>query len=120
MLNILFIADVVGSPGRKVVKALLPGLRKRHEIGLYKSALEIDVMKRVKRALDPAQPKGTCGLGTDGEISRRVSPEAPYPASLAECAVRRQTPKVGAVCGNSARTDLCGGRSEMGVPTANQ
>ncbi len=34
MLNILFIADVVGSPGRKIVKALLPGLRKRHEIGL--------------------------------------------------------------------------------------
>jgi hypothetical protein len=23
------------------------------------------------------------------------------------------------VCGNSARTDLCGGRLEMGVPTAN-
>jgi hypothetical protein len=23
------------------------------------------------------------------------------------------------VCGNPARTDLCGGRSEMGVPTAN-
>lgn len=34
MLNILFIADVVGSPGRKVVKALLPDLRRRHEIGL--------------------------------------------------------------------------------------
>ena len=23
------------------------------------------------------------------------------------------------MCGNSARTDLCGGRSVMGVPTAN-
>ena len=23
------------------------------------------------------------------------------------------------MCGNSARTDLCGGRSEMAVPTAN-
>ena len=31
-------------------------------------------------------------------------------------ALRRQTPKVGAVCGNSARTDLCGGRSAMSVP----
>ena len=33
-------------------------------------------------------------------------------------ALRRQTPEVGAVCGNAARTDLCGGRSVMGVPTA--
>src|SRR5216684_916073 len=28
------------------------------------------------------------------------------------------TPKVGAVCGKAARTDLCGGRSAMSVPTA--
>ncbi len=28
------------------------------------------------------------------------------------------TPKVGAVCPNWARTDLCGGRSVMSVPTA--
>ena len=34
-------------------------------------------------------------------------------------ALRRHTPKVGAVCGNSARTVLCGGRSVMTVPTAN-
>ena len=27
-------------------------------------------------------------------------------------------PKVGAVCGKAARTDLCGGRSAMSVPTA--
>src|SRR5215204_6080440 len=29
-----------------------------------------------------------------------------------------QTPKVGAECPNWARSDLCGGRSVMGVPTA--
>ncbi len=28
------------------------------------------------------------------------------------------TPEVGAVCGKAARTDLCGGRSAMSVPTA--
>ena len=33
---------------------------------------------------------------------------------------RRHTPKAGAVCGNSARTDLGGGRSVMTVPTALQ
>jgi hypothetical protein len=27
-------------------------------------------------------------------------------------------PEVGAVCGKAARTDLCGGRSVMSVPTA--
>src|ERR1700720_4402051 len=32
--------------------------------------------------------------------------------------VRRHSPKVGAVCGNPARTDLGGGRSVMTVPTA--
>jgi hypothetical protein len=30
----------------------------------------------------------------------------------------RYTPEVGAVCPNWARTDLCGGRSVMSVPTA--
>lgn len=33
-LHILFIADVIGAPGRDVVQALLPGLRKRLQIGL--------------------------------------------------------------------------------------
>ena len=31
---------------------------------------------------------------------------------------RRQIPEAGAVCGNSARTDLCGGRWVTSVPTA--
>ncbi len=34
MTNILFIADVIGAPGREVVKALLPGLRRRHDLHL--------------------------------------------------------------------------------------
>src|SRR6185503_10237647 len=40
------------------------------------------------------------------------------PSSLAVGAVCRHSSKVRAVCGNSARTDPCGGRSVMGVPTA--
>ena len=32
--------------------------------------------------------------------------------------LRRHPPEVGAVCGKAARTDLCGGRSAMSVPTA--
>jgi hypothetical protein len=34
MLNILFIADVIGSPGRDVVKALLPELKRRFALDL--------------------------------------------------------------------------------------
>ena len=38
MLNILFIADVIGSPGRDVVRALLPELRRRHDARTWWSA----------------------------------------------------------------------------------
>ena len=34
MLNILFIADVVGSPGRDLVRALLPDLNRRYDLAL--------------------------------------------------------------------------------------
>jgi 2',3'-cyclic-nucleotide 2'-phosphodiesterase len=34
MLNLLFIADVIGSPGRDVVRALLPEIKRRHAIDL--------------------------------------------------------------------------------------
>ncbi len=34
MLNILFIADVIGSPGRDVVKAMLPELKRRYALDL--------------------------------------------------------------------------------------
>ena len=37
----------------------------------------------------------------------------------AACTLCRQALKVGAVCGKSARTDLCGGRLATAVPTAN-
>ncbi|QHP73053.1 hypothetical protein EI171_40640 [Bradyrhizobium sp. LCT2] len=39
---------------------------------------------------------------------------------MAEAALRRQTPEVGARCLNWARRDLRGGRPVMGVPTANR
>jgi hypothetical protein len=44
--------------------------------------------------------------------------QAPDIPSLAVSALSRQIPKVRAVCGNSARAVLCGGRPVMGVPTA--
>src|SRR5215208_982038 len=70
-------------------------------------------------AVMPAQPKSTSAVAANDETGRRVPPPATSPASLAQCALRRQTPEVGAECPNWARSDLCGGRSAMGVPTAN-
>src|SRR5208283_1660524 len=58
-------------------------------------------------------------MDANDEAGRRIPPPATTPASLAKCALRRQTPEVGAECPNWARSDLCGGRSAMRVPTAN-
>ena len=53
------------------------------------------------------------------KLADGMAPETPHPSSLAKPAVCRQTPKVGAVCGNPARTDLCGGTGVTRFPTAN-
>jgi hypothetical protein len=39
-MNILFVADVIGSPGRDAVKALLPALRQRHDAHLVIANVE--------------------------------------------------------------------------------
>src|SRR5688500_7208441 len=55
------------------------------------------------------QSARSCHVGPDGQAGRRLAPSTADPSSLAAAALRRQTPEVGAVCGNAARTDLCGG-----------
>jgi hypothetical protein len=62
---------------------------------------------------------GRYDMGEDHTARQRLAPQTARPASLAASTLRRHTPEVGAVCGNPARTDLCGGRSAMSVPTAN-
>jgi hypothetical protein len=57
-------------------------------------------------------------VGTDHAAGRRLSPQTPRSSPLAKCALCRQAPEVGAECPNRARSDLCGERSVMGVPTA--
>src|SRR3984957_11832249 len=65
-----------------------------------------------------AEPERLDNLGADQAVGRRLAPETSNPSSVAREALRRQTPKVGAVCPNWARTDLCGGREVTRVPTA--
>jgi hypothetical protein len=57
-------------------------------------------------------------MGTGQKNSGRLPPKTAHHSSVAKPTLRRQTSKVGAVCLNWARTDLCGGRSAMSVPTA--
>ena len=54
-----------------------------------------------------------------GEILQTKSSmvtDAEDPTSLSKCKVCQSTSKVRAVCGSSARTDLCGGAASNGRP----
>jgi hypothetical protein len=53
------------------------------------------------------------------QAGRRLHSQSPGPSPMAKCALRRQTPEVGAECPNWARSDLSGGRLATAVPTAN-
>jgi group II intron reverse transcriptase/maturase len=76
--------------------------------------------RSVAARVAPPQPEDQAHVGADGEVGRRLAPQAQDPSPLAAAALRRQAPEVGAVCGKPARTVLCGGRPVMGVPTAIQ
>ena len=65
-----------------------------------------------------AEPKRWDDVGADQAVGRPLAPETANPSSVARETLRRQTPEVGAVCPNWARTDLCGGREVTRVPTA--
>src|SRR5229473_2666370 len=64
------------------------------------------------------QPEGLDDVGTNHAIGGGLPAAPACPTSLAQHPLCRQTPEVGARCVNCARRDLCGGRPEMGVPTA--
>ena len=64
------------------------------------------------------QPEGRLDVGEDRQDRQRLAPQTAHPSPLAAATLCRQTPEVGAVCGNAARTDLCGGCAVMRIPTA--
>src|SRR6266487_3985473 len=72
-----------------------------------------------RSAAEPVEPRA----GAKGNAEQHSTCRAQYRVSVSQALerirqVRRHSPEVGAVCGKAARTDLCGGRSAMGVPTA--
>ena len=72
-----------------------------------------------RSAAEPVEPRaGAEGNASQHSTGRRQSRETVTQGLERIRQVRRQTPKVGAVCLNWARTVLCGGRSVMSVPTA--
>src|SRR6266568_986748 len=75
--------------------------------------------KAERSAAEPVEPRA----GTKGNANQHSTCRAQYRVGVSQALerirqVRRHSPEVGAVCGKAARTDLCGGRSAMGVPTA--
>src|SRR5216683_3269079 len=75
--------------------------------------------KAEQSAAEPVEPRAE----TKGNAGQQNTCRAQYRVSVTQALerirqVRRQSPEVGAACGKAARTDLCGGRSAMSVPTA--
>src|SRR5580700_2279871 len=65
-----------------------------------------------------AEPKESDDLETVCASGHVLDSEREDPSPASQSALRRQTSAVGAVCSNSASTDLCGGRRVTDVPTA--
>src|SRR3984893_12952775 len=71
-------------------------------------------------ASQSTQPEGWPHLDRFRDARGSLAPPATHPPPLAQPALRRHAPEVGAVCGKAARTDLCGGRGVISVPTATE
>jgi retron-type reverse transcriptase len=69
-------------------------------------------------AAQQTQPEGPPDLDLDCHAGGLLASQTAHPPSLAQPALRRHAPEVGAVCGKAARMDLCGGRGVISVPTA--
>ena len=73
--------------------------------------------KAAKVAAEPVEPR----TGAKGNASQQSTLRTQCRKRVSQALerirqVRRHTPKVGAVCGNSARTDLCGGAAGNSRP----
>src|SRR2546430_2766616 len=81
--------------------------------------------KAVPTAAEPVEPRAGAKGNASQQSTHRTQRRERVSHALERIrqtgtknALPSHTPKVGAVCPNWARTDLCGGRSVMSVPTA--
>jgi RNA-directed DNA polymerase len=75
------------------------------------TAFRFFVTELWQRTLRRRSQKDGMTWGKDYAARQRLAPQTANPSPLAASALRRHTPEVGAVCGNPARTVLCGGLS---------
>src|ERR1700688_1480808 len=94
-----------------------------------KSDLAIVAVKPTNKAGQPAAELAEPRAGAEGNASQQSTGRAQYRETVSQALKRIRhvarilrsavyAPKVGAVCPNWARTDLCGGREVTRVPTA--
>jgi len=79
------------------------------------SVVRVPNLAQVAPATKPKRAQTDLGKvrADHGEMVTSPASETP----LAQCAISLPTPKVGAVCASSARTDLYGGCPARGIPT---
>ena len=92
--------------------------------GREKSGSAIVATKPANKVGSPAAERVERRAGAEGNAGQQSTCRAQDRENVSQALDRirqaacRQTPEVGAVCGNAARTVLCGGRAVMRVPTA--
>ena len=111
-----------GSRDRSLAVRRAPGVlqlsRGAIQSGLASSFLAPS-QPRLVQGVEAQKPESTgLDVGTLQTLSRCLAPATAYPPPLAQRAVSPSSPEAGAVCGNTARTDLCGGCLVRGIPTA--
>ena len=75
--------------------------------------------KAERSAAEPVEPRAETKGNADQQSTYRAQNRISVSQALDSCGKHLPFgPEVGAVCGKAARTDLCGGRSVMSVPTA--
>ena len=84
-------------------------------LGQFRDALQ-DMWLRVLRRRSQRGSRLTWAKFS--KLSRTLAADAEDPASVSKRAVCQSTSEVRAVCGSSARTDLCGGWPARAIPTA--
>jgi hypothetical protein len=89
---------------------MFPGIFSWHPVGhswaAPLSAFQYHVLVLCRRQLCRRSQRNKSAMDANDETGRQVPPPTASPASLAKCALRRQTPWVGVECPNRARSSV--------------
>jgi hypothetical protein len=105
----------------KRLKQVLTGFLAYYAIptnGQTPSAFRYRIIDLWRRSLHRRSQKDRTNWERITKLVNDYLPRGPNPPSLAPGSLRHHAPEVGAECPNRARSDLCGERSVVDVPTA--